>query len=179
MVETIERINRNSIKVSEVTGIIEGIAFQTNLLALNAAVEAARAGSRGQSHAGGRALVSVVGGSVAKHLHVYTRSRPCNLRQVRTGQFAIVAGRRAYMDFRLVEAARGKDGSLRRFGAPATVARPPFTVDMVWHRTARSLRDRFVSEPGTAKLRAFAAGIRLIGLNASRCSAMVNLKEMS
>jgi methyl-accepting chemotaxis protein len=51
MVETIERINRNSIKISEVTGIIEGIAFQTNLLALNAAVEAARAGSRGQSFA--------------------------------------------------------------------------------------------------------------------------------
>jgi len=51
MVETIERINQNSIKVSEVTAIIEGIAFQTNLLALNAAVEAARAGSLGQSFA--------------------------------------------------------------------------------------------------------------------------------
>jgi methyl-accepting chemotaxis protein len=51
MVATIKRIDQNASKVSDVTNLIEGIAFQTNLLALNAAVEAARAGHQGQSFA--------------------------------------------------------------------------------------------------------------------------------
>lgn len=51
MVDTIERINSSSTKISEITGVIEGIAFQTNILALNAAVEAARAGEDGRGFA--------------------------------------------------------------------------------------------------------------------------------
>jgi len=51
MVGTIERISSSSTKISEITGVIEGIAFQTNILALNAAVEAARAGEQGRGFA--------------------------------------------------------------------------------------------------------------------------------
>lgn len=49
--EAMQGIHEASSKISEITTLIDGIAFQTNLLALNAAVEAARAGEHGRGFA--------------------------------------------------------------------------------------------------------------------------------
>ncbi|WP_390174030.1 methyl-accepting chemotaxis protein, partial [Robbsia andropogonis] len=51
VVETMRGINESSRKISDITSVIDGIAFQTNILALNAAVEAARAGEGGRGFA--------------------------------------------------------------------------------------------------------------------------------
>jgi methyl-accepting chemotaxis protein len=50
-VDAMARIEQASRKISDITGVIDEIAFQTNLLALNAAVEAARAGDAGKGFA--------------------------------------------------------------------------------------------------------------------------------
>jgi methyl-accepting chemotaxis protein len=51
VVVTMQDINKSSVRIAEIIGVIDAIAFQTNILALNAAVEAARAGEQGRGFA--------------------------------------------------------------------------------------------------------------------------------
>ena len=51
VVTTMDEISGASRRITEIIGVIDGIAFQTNILALNAAVEAARAGEQGRGFA--------------------------------------------------------------------------------------------------------------------------------
>ncbi len=51
VVSAMQEISTSSVRIADIIGVIDEIAFQTNLLALNAAVEAARAGEQGRGFA--------------------------------------------------------------------------------------------------------------------------------
>ena len=63
VVARMKAIKASADRITDITGMIDSIAFQTNILALNAAVEAARAGTEGR----GFAVVAAEVRSLAQH----------------------------------------------------------------------------------------------------------------
>ena len=63
VVARMEAIKASADRITDITGMIDSIAFQTNILALNAAVEAARAGAEGR----GFAVVAAEVRNLAQH----------------------------------------------------------------------------------------------------------------
>jgi methyl-accepting chemotaxis protein len=95
VVTTMGAIEASSARISEITGLIDSIAFQTNILALNAAVEAARAGTQGR----GLAVVATeVRGLAQRSAHAAREIKSLldeSARQVDTGaRQADAAGRK-------------------------------------------------------------------------------------
>ncbi|SFE05025.1 methyl-accepting chemotaxis protein [Paracidovorax konjaci] len=90
VVETMRGIHVSSSRISDIIGVIDGIAFQTNILALNAAVEAARAGEQGRGFA-------VVAGEV-RSLAQRSASAAKEIKELITASVSQVANGTALVD---------------------------------------------------------------------------------
>ena len=85
VIQTMENIQGSSKKITDIIGVIDGIAFQTNILALNAAVEAARAGDQGRGFAVVATEVRSLAGRSAAAAHEIKSLISSSVREVESG----------------------------------------------------------------------------------------------
>jgi methyl-accepting chemotaxis protein len=98
VVTTMNDISASSIKISDIIGVIDGIAFQTNILALNAAVEAARAGEQGRGFAVVASEVRSLAGRSAEAAKEIKTLINTNVEKIETGSRQVVAAGESMQD---------------------------------------------------------------------------------
>jgi aerotaxis receptor len=89
-IDAIRTAAESSRKITEITGMIDGIAAQTNILAINAAIEAARAGQQGRGFAVVAAEVRVLSQRAASAARDIAALVALSVEQVEQGERRVV-----------------------------------------------------------------------------------------
>ena len=124
VVHSMEQINTSSRKISDIIGVIDGIAFQTNILALNAAVEAARAGEQGRGFAVVAAEVRSLAGRSAEAAKEIKELITSSVANVDTGTQQVAEAGKSMQD--IVDSVRRVTDLISEIAAAATEQRDGF-----------------------------------------------------
>ncbi len=112
VVSSMQRITDNSRQISDIIGVIDGIAFQTNILALNAAVEAARAGEQGRGFAVVASEVRALAGRSAEAAKQIKALITTSVETVQTGSDQVAQAGKSMEE--ITHSVRRRVGSHRR-----------------------------------------------------------------